>query len=201
MATAMQETPVSLKKSVAERTCRNIICSKLAKEDENVAKYLRIWEDELVEQAEESEGGLITFYTSVTLRGKWAAELAAQASQFDFPETRKMLANRIVDAWLNCNDGEDQDLFAKIIREWPPQEAQMMANTIRSVLQFRNSNERFHDSSAQRIVQFLMSSKDDLMVHVVGTVYRTMFKALASYGSLEDLVCAAQAVHTKHIQA
>lgn len=187
MTSVMQQTAMS----VAERKCRDIIRLKLGKEDEALVYYLTVWEEELWEEHKRLSPRQHSFYTSLVVTGTWAAEIVAEMQPDNFPTARKQLARRIVQAWFECKDADDERRFASVIRSWPAVEANMLADTVRHIIQTHSS--RLHDSeTARRLMNYLAWASDDIALTADSTVYRTMFKTLGNHARLEDIAIAVK---------
>jgi hypothetical protein len=193
MATAMQEATTS-QKSVAERKCRTIIEHAFLNEDENLVRYMEIWEDEIDEEHKRQRPQQNSFYTWIVVRGRWAAEIAPLLPTHIFPETRKMLANRIIDGWVNVKEIDDEVFFAEIMRKWPAIETKMLADTVRRIIQFRTNGKEDRAALTFRILRYLETTSNDPLASLDQTVYRTMFKALGNHAELSDLVIGVKAM-------
>lgn len=186
MATAMQ-------KSMAARELRKKIDAKDDVESYVIAKIVLNEHLELL--ASQEPNGVLAFTRCIAAQADWAIEQLGDIEHFDVPvecsRTRMFFCGLVVSGWTAGSDWEVKKRCARTLRNWPKEEADEVSNILRKHLESATGVIDTHHIM-KILGEFFRGTE---LGAGDNEIWRTVFKAIARYSDMQDLVLLGQALY------
>ena len=190
MATAMHQDEVTAseittqkpaeQKSVAARELDKALKAKNDVESLVLAKV--VLNEHLERLAKQEPNGVLNYVRCISAQADWAVEQLGYA--YDVPlECRSFLCKLVIDGWLRGPDGETRKRCAKALRSWPTLDERWVSKLLRE--RFESDTGVLGRHVSQILGEFFVEAS---LSTSSNEIWRTVFKAIARYSSMQDLV-------------
>ena len=175
-----------MQESMAARELRKKIKAKDDTESYVIAKI--VLNEHLEALAKVEPNGVLAFARCISAQADWAIEQIGDNEHFEVPvecqRTRMFFCGLVVNGWTMGSDFEVQKRCARALRSWPTAEAKEVSEILREHLESTAGVINLHHV-ARMLGDFFNGANPSAGEN---KIWRTVFKAIARYSDMQDLV-------------